>query len=247
MGKTETLAERQARELQVRERWIGELIDKQYRLYVWNDGKLQALATINGLLLATVAFLFKDGANNNSATYALIVTLGLLFLSMVICLWRTRTFPQSNRSAARWANLRSINGILSFTSWEEYRDEFVGADPKRYLNDSARQLYGMAFNNRRAHSTMEVAVWFTLAGGVALITATGAQFLFPRDMPNSSTHVVTSGQGRPNIEVHGAPNSPVSIEGNNNTGSRTPFPLKQSGPSTQTTGQSKPAPQKRTP
>lgn len=204
MSKATDPKEQQLRESEMRERRISELIDKQYRLYSWNDGKLQALATINGLLIATVAFLFKDGPNNLPATLALLATLTLLFGSMAICLWRIRTFPQSNRTQAPWPNLRSINGIQKFSKWEEYRDVFVGADHTRYLNDSARQLYGMAFNNRRGHRMMEIAVWVTFVGGGALVAATGFQFLLPKtpvatemrrsfpDNPTSTKSFVTS-------------------------------------------------------
>src|ERR1700743_859138 len=141
-----------------RQRWAREIIEQQYRLYTWNDGKLQALATINGLLVAAIGFLFKEGPNNWYAQWGLLLSLLLLFVSMSICLWRLRNFPQSNRTKASWSNLRSISGIMRFEKWEDYRDEFKKSDRERFLDDSVRQIYGMAFNNRRGHFLMEIAV-----------------------------------------------------------------------------------------
>lgn len=168
-------------EIEMRERWANEIIDKQYRLYTWNDGKLQALATINGLLVAAIGFLFKEGPENWIALVALLTALGFLFASMIICLWRLRNFPQSGRTRGDWPNLRSINGIQSFEKWEEYRDAFRSNTRSQFLDDSVRQIYGMAYNNRTGHLMMEVAVLFTLLGTAALAIATAALFLMPVD------------------------------------------------------------------
>lgn len=175
--KLNSRAQRSIDDCAMREVWAHELVDKQYRLYTWNDGKLQVLATVNGLLVAAMGFLFRDGPNNTGSLVLLLAAICLLFFSLTICLWRIRTFPRSGRTGSALPNVRSVNGILSFTNWEAYRDTFMTMTRSRFVDDCIRQVYGMAYNNRRTHLITETAVWCTLLGGLALAVASATQLL----------------------------------------------------------------------
>ena len=98
--------------------WAESLIDKQYRLYVWNDGKIQVLAAVDGLLITAAGMVFRNGPSTIASAVPLAIAAVPLLLSLWICLRALRSFPHSGRSQEKddGPNLRSLKGITEHDS-----------------------------------------------------------------------------------------------------------------------------------
>ncbi|WP_428150916.1 hypothetical protein [Brevundimonas sp.] len=156
--------------------WLNDMIDKQYRLYAWNDARVQVLATINGLLITALTFLFKDGPRTTFSLACLVTALIALCAGLLICLWFLRDFPNSRRSQAPGSpNVRSLNGITAYADWEAYETALLTMSAERYFKDSARQIYGMAINNVRCHATMRQGSILTMLGAIILVIGAALQ------------------------------------------------------------------------
>jgi len=159
--------------------WLNELIDKEYRLYSWNDARVQTLATINGLLIAALSFLFRDGSKNYPSLLFLSASMLLLCAGLGVCLWFLRRFPHSNKTTEDNPNVRSLRGISSHENWKHYEEVLRTMPAEQFFQDSARQIFGMAHNNLVFHRMMERGAWLTLVGAAFLILAAGAQTFLP--------------------------------------------------------------------
>ena len=147
-----------------------DVVDKQYRLYSWNDAKTQALIMTDSVLFAAVGFLYKEALNDSLATILLGVGTVCLGLSLMTCLVHVIPRITSGRSG-EGPNTRSLRGIHLFSCWEDYRDAFMKTTPTSILTDSIRQVYGMADNNVRSARIIKRGVGLTLCGVIAIVAA----------------------------------------------------------------------------
>lgn len=154
---------------EMHEQWAIEILDKQYLLYTWNDGKMSALITINAILFAAIGFLF-DG----SLSDALVLTLTLIAAtsisaSVCLCLWHGIPRIRSGL-AGDDPNPRSLFGITNhFKTWQSYYDGFLKLDRNTLFRHSVRQIYGMANNNIRSWRLLNSAARFTMVGVTAIL------------------------------------------------------------------------------
>ena len=158
-----------------------DILDKQYRLYSWNDAKALSLITTDSVLFAAVGFLFAACLSDNLAL--LLLGLALLLLSLSLFVVLRQVIPQgSSGKSGEAANIRSLRGICSFPNWTTYRDRFCDYTTDQFAEDAIRQAYGMADNNDQSRKTISRGVALTLAGIVALICAATAAALSARDI-----------------------------------------------------------------
>ena len=162
-------------ELEIRQRWIDAVIEKQYELYARRDSKLQSIATLDALLIASIAFAF-DSSVKPLAAFSLIICAALIFVSILLSLWHIRPTISSGRSVGSDANVRSLTGIQSFASWESYRDTMRTVPPEAYFESSVRQAYGMSSTNLKSYRVVRFAVFSTMAATAALMLAAIAQW-----------------------------------------------------------------------
>lgn len=156
-----------------------DILDKQYRLYSWNDAKALSLITTDSVLFAAVGFLFAACLPDVLALLLLGAALILLSLSLFVVL--RQVVPQgSSGKSGESANVRSLRGICSFNDWESYRDHFCSFSEEQFAEDAIRQAYGMANNNDKSRSTIRRGVTLTALGIVALVSAAGAAALSAR-------------------------------------------------------------------
>lgn len=154
---------------EMHERWAIEILDKQYRLYTWNDGKMLALITINAILFAAIGFLFRGSLSD-----ALVLTLTLfaatsISVSVILCLWHAIPRIRSGL-AGDDPNPRSLFGITNhFKTWQSYYDGFLKLDRNTLFRHSVRQIYGMAKNNIRSWRLLNSAAMFTMVGVTAIL------------------------------------------------------------------------------
>lgn len=147
-----------------------DLVDKQYRLYSWNDTKTEALITTNSILFAAVGFLFKDCLGDTLAMVFLGFATITLGSSLMTCL--VQVFPRlSSGKSGAGPNTRSLRGIRLYKGWEEYRDAVVKTTKESILTDTVRQIYGMAHNNLRSVKIVKRGVSLTLCGVVGILGA----------------------------------------------------------------------------
>jgi Na+-transporting methylmalonyl-CoA/oxaloacetate decarboxylase gamma subunit len=144
-----------------------DVVDKQYRLYAWNDAKTQALITTNSLLFAAVGFLFKECLKDTLAIWLLGLAIFFLTYSLIISL--KQVIPRiSSGKTDEGPNIRSLRGISLFKKWNDYYNAFILTTKSTILTDTIRQIYGMADNNLRSARIITKGVYLT-TGGVIMI------------------------------------------------------------------------------
>ncbi len=148
----------------------SDVLDKQYRLYSWNDMKTQALITTNSVLFAAVGFLFKECLRDTVAMVLLGMAVLFLGSSLMICLIQVIPRLSSGRSGSE-PNTRSLRGITLFKTFQDYCTAFRSSTRDTIITDTLRQVYGMANNNRRSMKITKAGVILTLFGVVMILGA----------------------------------------------------------------------------
>ena len=145
-------------------------MDKQYRLYTWNDAKTQALITTNSLLFAAIGFLFKECLKDTLAI--LLIGLAVLFLALSLIISLKQVIPRiTSGKSGDGSNTRSLRGISLFKTWADYYGAFMLTTKSTILTDTVRQIYGMADNNLRSARIIKSGVYLTTAGVILILCA----------------------------------------------------------------------------
>jgi hypothetical protein len=148
----------------------SELVDKQYRLYTWNDEKTTGLITTNSVLFAAIGFLYHDCLQDILAIALLALGSFLVGVSLVVCL--IHVIPRiTSGKTGKGPNTRSLRGIGLYKSFEDYRKDFLLTTKASILVDTVRQIYGMADNNLRSARIIKRGVYLTLCGVIAILGA----------------------------------------------------------------------------
>ena len=147
-----------------------DVLDKQYRLYSWNDSKALSVITADALLFAAVGFLLSPCLPDTLAL--LLLGLGTILLASSLLIVLRQVVPQgsSGKSGGR-QNIRSLRGISMFRTWEGYRDEFFSLSEKQFAEDAVRQIFGMAHNNDDSRKKIDAAIGITSIAILAVILA----------------------------------------------------------------------------
>lgn len=146
-----------------------DIIDKQYRSYVWNDGKVQALVAIDAALIVGI-FLIQQIFYPISLVDLCLLGASFLFLiiSFLVCL--VHVIPRMNSKIGNESNFRTMIGISRFN-----KDEYYAKIIKTNLNDMVRmncwQISGMCKNNLRSHNLVRYGVYLTICGVIILAIA----------------------------------------------------------------------------
>ena len=157
-----------------------DVLDKQYRLYSWNDSKALSLITTDSVLFAAIGFLFTACLPDKLALALLLSALALISLSLLVVL--RQVIPQgSSGKSGEAPNVRSLRGICSFSDWNSYRNHFCALSEEQFAEDAIRQTYGMADNNDKSRVTIRRGVRLTLVGIIFLIAAAVAASFAARD------------------------------------------------------------------
>lgn len=172
-----------------------DVLDKQYRLYSWNDQKTATLITANSVLVATIGFLFSTVTKDSWALLFAIVALVLLAISLILSL--AQVAPQgSSGKSGRLANLRSLRGIASFDNWQAYHQACRTMTKNEFYRDCIRQVYGMTVNNdesrdktrRGVHMTL-VAIGFIIFAAVKVSVPSLPPFIAAIVQPKSDVAI----------------------------------------------------------
>lgn len=159
----------------------NDIVDKQYRLYSWNDAKTLSLITTNSVLFAAVGFLFKDCLSD--ALALICISLAFAFLGTSLYFSLAQVIPQqSSGKTGADPNVRSLRGILTFKSHSEYHQYFEKQTTQTVLRDATRQIYGMAHNNDESRKTTTKGVRLTLIGVIFIMLAAASTALSSRDI-----------------------------------------------------------------
>jgi hypothetical protein len=152
------------------EKVSNDILDKQYRLYVWNDTKAVALITANSVLFAAMGFLYKECLRETLAFLFLSGAMLLIGTSLAISL--VHVIPRlTSGQTGREPNIRSLRGMKLFENWRDYYEAFSIIRRDDVLKDTVRQIYGMGKNNRRSILIIKTGVIITLLGMCAMISA----------------------------------------------------------------------------
>lgn len=146
--------------------FTADIIDKQYRCYTWNDGKMQALVATDGALLAGIILIFQI-FKNISALTAIVLFLAFTFLliSLVVCL--VHMIPRLDSGVGNEANLRTMIGIRRFNK-EQYHVQVQNISISDMIRMNCWQIVGMCQNNMRSYRLLQKGVWLTFAGVLVL-------------------------------------------------------------------------------
>lgn len=158
-----------------------DVLDKQYRLYSWNDAKSLSLITTNSVLLAAIGFLFKECLPDTFSLLAILMALVLVASSLYFSL--KQVIPQgSSGKSGLTPNVRALSGITKFETWESYHTRLLEMDEEESFECAARQIYGMALNNDVSRRTTTRGVRLTLFGILFIVLSTVGVALSARDM-----------------------------------------------------------------
>ncbi len=139
-----------------------DIIDKQYRSYVWNDGKIQALVTIDTALIAGILLVLQTLKIINVFVFILLaLSFIFLLISFLVCL--IHAIPRIHSGVGNQANLRTMVGINRFSK-EEYNSKILELDLAEMLRMNCWQITGMCKNNMRSHELIKFGVIFTIIG-----------------------------------------------------------------------------------
>lgn len=177
-----------------------DILDKQYRLYSWNDAKSLSLITTNSVLLAAIGFLFKECLSDPFSMVAILLALFLVSLSLYFSL--KQVIPQgSSGKSGLTPNIRALSGIPKFETWEKYHARLLEMNEDDAFECAARQIYGMALNNDVSRKTTTRGVLLTLFGILFIVVSTVGVALSARGMhvlgPWAASSLEESQQGDP--------------------------------------------------
>lgn len=149
--------------------FTSDIIDKQYRSYIWSDGKVQALVTIDVALIAGILLIIRSFDIVSFLVFGLLICSFLFFtISVLICL--VHAIPRMNSRIGNEANLRTIIGISCFKK-EEYHKEIKNLDLEKMIEMNCWQISGMVRNNLRSHKLIKIGVLLTIVGVITIATA----------------------------------------------------------------------------
>jgi hypothetical protein len=158
-----------------------DILDKQYRLYSWNDSKSLSLITTNSVLLAAIGFLFKECIPDLFALLAILIALAFVACSLYFSL--KQVIPQgSSGKSGTGPNVRALRSITGFEKWEDYHSKLLSMDENEAFECAARQVYGMALNNDASRRMTTRGVKLTFAGIVLILVATVGVALSAREI-----------------------------------------------------------------
>jgi hypothetical protein len=204
-----------------------EVLDKQYRLYSWNDAKSTSLITANSVLLAAIGFLFPSVQTSIFPLVLLIFAMGLVSASLIFTLLQVVPQGSSGKSGTT-KNIRSMRGILSFSSWEDYHKAARDQTEEAFYEDCNRQIFGMTINNDASRRKTTWGVRVTILAVVMLMISvtiltygkTSSLIESYRDVSKGSpSQIIEPTDAAPKIEDAGQPpnlelgNDSTQIEG----------------------------------
>ena len=165
--------------------FTSDIIDKQYRSYIWSDGKVHALVTIDVALIAGILLIIQRFEVVSVLVFGLLICSFLFFtISVLICL--VHAIPRMNSRIGNEANLRTIIGISCFKK-EEYHKEIKNLDLEKMIEMNCWQISGMVRNNLRSHKLIKIGVWLTIFGvltiALALVIIIFLQMFPPPESP----------------------------------------------------------------
>ena len=193
----------------------SDVVDKQYRLYAWADAKNQALITTNSLLFAAVGFLYKECVKDTLALSFLGLGVAFIAFSLIMCLTQVLCKITSGKSGKE-PNTRSLRGISSFKTWEDYRGAVMRTTKAMLLADTIRQIYGMASNNMRSAKIIKCGVWLTSSGVLMILGAVCFSALSARGYHAFGAWQQDTGQAGQNTQPASptvTPQTSVSVSG----------------------------------
>ena len=140
-----------------------DIVDKQYRSYVWNDGKIQALVTIDTALIAGLLLIFQSNWKIANLFFVITLLLSFLFLviSFIICL--VHAIPKIHSGIGQSDNLRTMVGISQIDKYK-YHKEMLRVDLTEILRMNCWQISGMCRNNLRSHKLIWYGALNTIIG-----------------------------------------------------------------------------------
>ncbi|MDX6577818.1 MAG: hypothetical protein QOE96_3771 [Blastocatellia bacterium] len=192
-----------------------DILDKQYRLYSWNDSKSLSLITTNSVLLAAIGFLFKECIPDLFSLLAILIALAFVACSLYFSL--KQVIPQgSSGKSGKGPNVRALRSITEFKKWEDYHSKLLSMDENEAFECAARQVYGMAINNDASRRTTTRGVKLTFAGIVLILVATVGVGLSAREIHLLGQWVRTSAEMKPSVE------KPLNASTNPTEGSAAP-------------------------
>lgn len=151
-----------------RQNFANDIIDKQYRIYSWYDGKTSSLITTNSILLAAIGFLFKECLTDVLSLTSIILSFTFIGISLFYSL--RQVIPQgSSGKTVGLPNIRSMTGISSFENWEDYHNRLKEIDQKFLFEVSARTIYGMTCNSCDSRKTILKGIYLTMVGIVFIL------------------------------------------------------------------------------
>ena len=157
--------------------FTADIIDKQYRCYTWNDGKMQALVATDGALLAGIILIFQTFENISLETSIfLFLAFTFLLISLVVCL--VHMIPRLDSGIGNEANLRTMIGIRRFSK-EQYHEQVGGVGINDMIRMNCWQIAGMCQNNMRSYRLLQKGVRLTIAG--VLVLGFALPFLVTRE------------------------------------------------------------------
>jgi hypothetical protein len=142
---------------------LNDIVEKQYRLYSWNDQKTIGLVTANSLLIACIGFLFKETISDVLSHCLLMLALLCVSISLLLCLRQIIPQGSSGQSGSE-TNVRSLRWILECPNYVEYMNEISKITKREILNQTARQAFGMARVNDNSRKITKKASFFTMGG-----------------------------------------------------------------------------------
>jgi hypothetical protein len=161
------------------EKWALDVLDKQYRLYSWNDQKTHSLITANAFLFAAVGFTYDRHASDVMVLLFQLLAVAMLAASALFCVTHLVPYWRSGKSG-RESNIRSLRGIGEFPNWQSYAQTFAGVDRNRFVTDCLRQVYGMSRNSWRSRTLVTRGVALTMVGVICLVLILVAQAVSAR-------------------------------------------------------------------
>lgn len=161
--------------------YTTQIIEKRYDLYHWCEQKIASLATIDGVLLASL-FLLVGSIPGQGQKYlvlsdqviidlrdlailALLEALICLLISISVCLWHI--IPLMDSKVGNQTNPRSVIGIERFKTAHDYHQAILQLDLDTMLRYNAYQIKGMNKNIWRDQKAIRygvVASVLSLAG-----------------------------------------------------------------------------------
>jgi len=146
--------------------FTNDIIDKQYRSYVWNDGKVQALVTIDTALIAGILLILQLFPHISTFGFVVLASAFLFFLSsFLVCL--IHAVPRIHSGIGQSGNLRTMVGISKHNK-HTYHEAIAGINLHDVLRMNCWQIVGMCTNNLRSHKLITWGVALTLAGVLVL-------------------------------------------------------------------------------